>query len=178
MMRFLVVYFSYTGNNRLLAAEIARRLQCKLCAIVEKKRRTMLSIILDMMFRRTPRIEPLGKTLSEYDHIVFVAPVWDSKVANPMQALLKRDKATISSYSFITLCGYERAGQLQSIEKQLCNLVGTRPKAAKELRIRELLPVNQRNEIKDISRYRVAGSELTAYENAISTFLAEIRAET
>jgi hypothetical protein len=174
-MRFLVVYFSHTGNNRLLAAEISHRLNCDRCAIVEKKRRTLLTIILDMMFRRIPRIEPLEKALAAYDHMVFVAPVWGSKVANPMQALIKRERENISHYSFITLCGYKRAGQLQGIEAQLSRLAGLPPVAVQELRVSELLPEERRNEIKTISRYRVAGNELSAFASDLSAFLEEVR---
>jgi multimeric flavodoxin WrbA len=68
----------------------------------------MLTIILDLLFRRTPWIEPLDKAPREYDHIIFVAPVWDSKVANPMQALIKRERENISRYSLEVL---ETSGQ-------------------------------------------------------------------
>jgi hypothetical protein len=94
-----------------------------------------------------------------------------------MQALLKREKENIPSYSFITLCGYERAGQLQSIEAQLLTLAGAPPKTVKELKVCDLLSATRRNEIKVISRYRVAGSELGSYASSISAFLEEIRAE-
>lgn len=46
-MRILIIYFSFSGNNRLLAEHLAKRIGCDICPIVEKKRRTMVTIILD-----------------------------------------------------------------------------------------------------------------------------------
>lgn len=175
-MRFLVVYFSHTGNNRLLATAIARRLNCETCAIVEASRRTMFTIMLDMLFRRTPRIKPLEKNLTDYDHIVFLAPIWNFKIANPMVALLQREKANISGFSFITLCGNARPGQRESIADQLFKLVGKRPKAVQELRVCDLVPEEKRDDVRVVSAYHVTESELTSYESGIAEFIHELKA--
>ena len=142
-MRFLVVYFSYTGNNRLLATKVAERLNCELSEIVETRRRTGLTTVMDVLFLRTPKIEPLGKDVGDYDHVILVAPVWDSQVAHPMQALIKRERRLLSSYSFLTLCGYERPGQREKLDKQLSGLIGRPPGALQELKVCELLPEGQ-----------------------------------
>ncbi len=74
-MRILIVCFSFSGNNRRLAEYLAQAIKCNICPIVEKKRRTMLTILLDMMFRREPKIEALEYSISNYDHIILVAPI-------------------------------------------------------------------------------------------------------
>jgi len=57
-----------SGNDQLLAREGARRLDCDLCPIPEKSRRTMLPIIMDLLVRRTPGIEPLEYAPEGHEH--------------------------------------------------------------------------------------------------------------
>ena len=102
-----------------MAETLAERLQCDSCAVLEKRRRTFFTIFLDMTFKRLPRIQPLQHNLSAYQHVIFLAPIWDFKIANPMQTLLKQQKDQIQNYSFITLCGHGREGQWEGIKNQL-----------------------------------------------------------
>ncbi len=176
-MKTLIVYFSYSGNNRLLAEYLAERIEGDLCPIVETKRRTMLTIILDMLFRRTPKIEALERSVSSYHHIVLVAPIWDSKLANPMKALIRSEKGSLLSYSFISLCGYERSGQKESITMELSALTGRMPKAVCELKIADLFPPERRREIKTLSSYHATREDLAEFEPKIDEFLKRIRSD-
>ena len=97
-MKTLVIYFSYTRNNRLLAEHLAQCLGCDLCPVVEARRRTGLTVLLDMLFKRTPQLEPLALSPTQYDHIILVAPIWDAKLANPMKSLVKREHAAFADY--------------------------------------------------------------------------------
>lgn len=174
-MRFLVVYFSFSGNNRLLATLLARRLDCESCAVVDEGRRTTFTILLDMIFRRMPRLQALEKNLGNYEHIVFVAPVWNYRLANPMAALLQREREHIASYSFITLCGNARAGQRQSLEDQLIRLTGKQPRTVQELRVSALL-ADKGLDAKLVASYRVAGSDLVFFDRRIAEFVTQVRA--
>lgn len=173
-MRVLVVYFSFTGNNRLLAAELARRLGGDLCAVVEKRRRTILTIMLDMMFRRTPAIEPLRFAPADYDHTVLVAPVWGSRIASPMRALVEREKNGLPSYSFITLCGIGRPAQREALAAELAASAGRPASAVVQLRVCELLPPEKQDNVRSVSSYRVAEDELARFDTAIAKFCAAI----
>jgi menaquinone-dependent protoporphyrinogen IX oxidase len=156
-MKILIVYFSFSGNNRLLAEHLAKRLNCDAFPIVEKKRRTIITIFLDMLFGREPKIEDLECVASNYDRIILVAPIWDSKLANPIRTLIKKEKAALSDYSFISLCGYDRSGQNESITRELLALTGITPNAVFELKISDLFPREKRNDIRILSRYHVTG---------------------
>ena len=170
-MKPLVIYFSFSGNNRLLAEHLAARIGCDICAVVEKKHRTMLTVLLDMMFKREPKIEALEHSPLNYDHVILVAPIWDSKLANPTKTLVKSERPALSDYSFISLCGYERSGQKESITKELSALAGHPPKAEAELRISDLLPPEKRKDVKTISRYRATREDLNLFEPQIDAFL-------
>ena len=174
-MKILVIYFSYSGNNRLLTEYLGKRIGGDICPIVEEKRRTFLTIILDMMFNREPNIKNLEYPISNYDHIILAAPIWDLKLAHPMKSLVRREKADLVNYSFISLCGYKRPGQKESITKSLTDLTGHPPKAVFELNISELFPAEKRNDIKTVSRYRATNDDLNTYESQINEFLKLIR---
>lgn len=174
-MKILVIYFSFSGNNRLLAEHLSKRIGCDICAITEKKRRTILTIILDMLFKRESKIETLEFSVVNYDHIILVAPIWDSKLANPMKTLIKSEKTAFSNYSFISFCGYERSAQKENITKELSDLTSRSPKTVSELKISDLIPSEKGNSIKTISRYHARREDLIKYEQQINEFLTFIR---
>jgi hypothetical protein len=173
-MSFLVVYFSYTGNNRLLAEEISERLKCDACPIVEKKPRTDITNLLDIVFKREPKPEPLALSPGNYDHIIFIGPLWNAKLANPMSALIKRERWSISDYSFISLCGYRRSGQLESVRDQLQQLTGKYPEAMAELAIADLFPEQRGRNLRIVSNHLASANDLNRYESEIDDFLERI----
>lgn len=170
-MKYLIIYFSFSGNNRLLAEYLATQIGCDFCPVVEKKRRTGVTILLDMLFRREPKIQPLEHSVSDYDHIILVAPIWDAKLAHPMKTLIKQEKAALTSYSFISLCGYERPQQQESITQELLSLSGRLPSTVCQLRICDLFPLEKRNDVPTISRYHVTRDDLIQFASQIAEFL-------
>jgi menaquinone-dependent protoporphyrinogen IX oxidase len=175
-MKTLIIYFSYSGNNRFLAEHLAKRMESDLCPIVEQKRRTLLTILLDMLFRREPKIKPLECAVSDYEQIILVSPVWGSKLATPLKSLIKSEKSALSSYSFITFCGYDRPEQKEGITKELSALAGRSPKAVAELKISDLFPAEKRNDIKKITRYRATAADLVKLAPQIDSFIQLVRA--
>lgn len=174
-MKSLVIYYSYTGNNRLLAETLAARLSCDICPVIEARRRTGLTVLLDMLFRRTPPLQPLACLPAQYDHIILVAPIWNAKLANPMKTLVKREHAAFAEYSFLSLCGYERPKQKERITQELTALTGRAPRAVAELIIGALFPAEQRQKIQVISQYRVTSADLQTFAPQIEAFLQRLR---
>jgi hypothetical protein len=174
-MNFLIVYFSYTGNNRLLAEELGERLDCDVCPVVETKARSDVTNFLDMIFRREAKLRPLALSPANYEHIIFIAPLWNARLANPMSTLIKEERAAVDDYSFISLCGYHRPGQAESVRKELHQLVGSPPRAVAELAIADLFPESERQDPRIISSYLASAQDLNRYESEIDDFLQQIR---
>ena len=174
-MKLLTVYFSFFGNNRQLAEYVAELTGCDIRTVVERKRRRLLTVFLDMFFNRRPRIEPLDCRLADYDHVVLIAPVWAAKVANPMKSLLEAERDGLPGYSFMSLCGYDRPGQAEKIKRELSDLAGRPPAALVQLKICDLLPAQQQSDIKAISAYRVTREDLCRFEPHISDFLKSLQ---
>jgi len=138
-MNTLVVYYSLSNNNELLAKEIYKQWDgnCDLYRIVETTKRSNLTILIDQLFNRIPRIKLNDFPVKEYDNYVFVAPVWMGKLASPLKAFLLKQKNKMKSYSFITICG-GIDGQKEKLTAQLNATIGYMPWMTIELRIDEL----------------------------------------
>lgn len=172
-MKTLIIYYSHTGNNEALANELRRRLDCELLKVVERRRRTNLTILLDLIFRRTPPIKPPDRDLTGYDRLILIAPIWAGRIATPLVAFIAREKERFEHYAFITLCTGPD-GQLEKITDELRRLSGKEPKAVMELKINDLLLPEQRNKIKYATNFRVKKEHFAVFEQDIERFLTAL----
>lgn len=167
-MKTLVVYYSFTENNEKLARHLQEKLRCDIVKIETLKKRTGLSILFDLMFHRKPGIKTVPYYLRDYDHIIFVAPIWAGKIAMPLTTFLVNEKANIAQYSFITLCGGGNADQKKRIGDELRATIGKTPLKVVELWINNLLPAEKKNTIKYTSGYRIDPKEFQQFNAEIS----------
>ena len=174
-MHTLIVYFSYSGNNRMLAEYLGGRIGCEAIPIVEEKRRHSYTILLDMMLSRMPAIRPLAQHLASYDHVVLVAPIWGGKLAHPMHALIKQQRGMLNRYSFISLSGYAQQEQVDKVNEELIALAGHAPIAHVELNLGELFPPEKRKRVSTVSAYRARRRDLDAFLPQIDAFIAQVQ---
>ncbi len=172
-MKTLITYFSFSGNNELLTNDIQKRLHCETFQIVESKKRKGFTILLDVLFSRTPRIQRDGKDLKQYDHIIFIAPIWAGKIATPLKSFLLLEKENIRGYSFITACSGSKA-QKDKIQNELTRLAGKSPAMVTELWINDLLPAHKKNKIKYVTPYRLQPKDFAVFADKIEKHLEAI----
>ena len=103
-MKPLIVYYSHSGNNAKLAAELRDRIGCAMYEIKEQKKRKNLSIFIDFLVKRDSRLAPVDFAVKDYGPVILLAPVWAGKIAAPMRTFIKKEKANLTDYSFITIC--------------------------------------------------------------------------
>lgn len=173
-MKTLIVYYSHTFNNEKLAYQLQKILKCDLLKIEELKKRTGFTILMDLIFNRKPSIKVYPYYLKDYDHIIFIAPIWAGKIATPLQTFLLNEKANIHEYSFITLCGGSGGGQHDKIQRELATLMGKEPLKVTELWINDLLPPGQKDTIKYTSGYRIPDDDFKIFESQIQHFLDDV----
>ena len=150
----------------MIALELKIMLNCNILRINEIRKRTGFSIFLDIFFNRTPRIEDYEEKIKDYDHVILIAPVWAGKIATPLKSFLLKEKNNIRRYSFITVCGGSQDQKIK-IENELTRLVGKKPVVVTELSIRDLLQSNQKNNIKNVSAYRLKTNDLSFFDSKI-----------
>ncbi|WP_276370186.1 NAD(P)H-dependent oxidoreductase [Chryseolinea sp. H1M3-3] len=172
-MKLLIIYFSFSGNNEMLVDDLKKRLGCEAVKIIESKKRKDMTILFDVMFNRTPRINNIGKNLEEYDHIILIAPIWAGKIASPLKSLLLLEKENIHDYSFICVCsGVEN--QKEKIQTQLTNLLRKKPVIVTELWINDLLPADQKNKIKYVTPYRLQPKDFVVFAPEIEKYITVV----
>ena len=171
-MKTMVISYSLSGNNEDLAASLAATLEAEHARIAEPKPRTMGTIVLDMMFNRTPKITmPVEKT-DEYDLVLFVGPVWMGQIATPFRACFKQLSQKIGKYAFISISG-GADGPNPKLANELEKRLGKGPVCLIDLHIADLLPSEPKPTREDTMAYRITERDVKHLTNAIVATLHE-----
>jgi hypothetical protein len=168
-MKAIIVYYSHSTNNEALTHELKLRLGCDLLKIEEETRRTGFTIFLDLVFRRDAKIKKPNVFLSDYTTVVFIAPIWDSKIATPLRTFIKMEREHIKNYAFITVCN-GREGQLEKITNQLTHLVLKKPLIVTELVVKSL-NTDEKKKIVDLTPYHVKEKDFQNVKKEIQHFV-------
>ena len=93
----LVVYYSYTGNTKMIAERIQKILNCDVLEIKPViPYSTDYQTVVDEEQNnestgKTPEIEKIDKDLSKYDEIIVGTPVWWYTIAPVIRTFLKEN---------------------------------------------------------------------------------------
>jgi len=101
----IVIYYSYTGNNAALAERIAAGLGAASFRLLEREKRTLKGIALDMLLNRRPKLENLPGDIGSFDLAVFVGPVWMFHIPSPLRTCFKAMKRQVKKYAYVSLSG-------------------------------------------------------------------------
>lgn len=171
-MKTLIAYYSFTQNNEKLAGYLQKQLNCDIVKIETTKKRNSFSIFLDLMFKRKPEIKSVPYYLQDYEHIIFIAPIWAGRIATPMKSYLIKEGVNIKKYSFITLCGGS-AGQQEKIHSELVATLQKPPLKLLELWVNDLLPAEKKDTIKYTSGFRIEADGFAQFESQLRNFIKE-----
>jgi multimeric flavodoxin WrbA len=172
-MKIIVISYSFTGNNAALANSIAAEFAAEHIKITESKPRTMGAIILDILFNRTPKVNPIIENVEDHDLVLFVGPVWMGQVAAPLRAYFKRLKVRLSKYAFISISG-GALGPNPKLAGELNKRVGKVPAALIDLHIADFLPSDQKPTMKNTSAYHLSDRDVKSLTNTIVKTIREI----
>jgi hypothetical protein len=139
-MKTAVISYSLTGNNNDVASRLAAAFGAEHIRITEPKQRTMGTIVLDMIFNRTPKITLSPEVdLDQYDVKLFVGPVWMGHVASPFRHCFKSLNGKVGRYAFIAISG-GADGPNPKLASDLKKRLGTEPVDLIDLHKASLLP--------------------------------------
>lgn len=153
-MNTIVISYSFTGNNGKLAKALADRLNADLLIVKEKNNRAVLTILLDTVFNRTPKVEDITQHLVQADQLIFVAPVWFGKIASPLRPVFAFLKNKTIPYVFISLSA-GADGINPNLEKEAFRRTGKAPLKTINLLIRDLLPAEPKPSRQILDAYRL-----------------------
>lgn len=157
-MRTLIVSYSSTGNNGALARDVAAKLGAQHVEVTESKTRTMGTIVLDVIFGRTPKVTLPDVDLGNYDLVVLVGPVWMGRVASPLRAWFKAFGPEVQTYAWASVSG-GADGPNPDLGRELTVRLGKAPIAVIDMHIAELLPPEPKPTRKMTMAYRISDAE-------------------
>lgn len=92
----LIVYYSRSGNSRLVAETLQEKLSYPAEPIQSTKNREgflgVLTCVLDQLMDRDDIIKPLEKDPKDYNPVILVSPVWIGKLSSPARTFIKQAK--------------------------------------------------------------------------------------
>ncbi len=100
-----VISYSMTGNNLKLAEKIAERYSVNHIKVSEEKKRNYLSIGVDRLLNRVPKINENIDSIDGVGKIVIVGPVWMGAIASPLREIFKQLKKIKNDLVFVSICG-------------------------------------------------------------------------
>ena len=172
-MSTLIVYYTLTGNNGIIASELQERLGCDLARIETVRRSTKFSIFLDFVFKRSPAIRELGVSLLKYERVVFMGPIWAGKIATPLRTFMRTKKDTIQRYAFLSVCGGGQSSQKERIKDELTQLLNRPPECIAECWINNVVPAVKRNTLA-VSEFRQTKEDADVFQEELDEFVKEL----
>lgn len=157
-MNIAVISYSYTGNNDMLAEFVAKGLSAKHIKITAQRPVTMRTIIMDMLFARTPEVRPATDVITQYDLILFCTPVWMGHVASPIRAFLRYLKSNPQAYGFLSISG-GADGENSALHKELLKRTGKKPVILLDQHIKTLISKGSKPTRNDTSEYKISEAE-------------------
>ena len=124
-MKILVIYYSRTGNTKLVAEAIAESLNADIEKIEDKKDRTGVLGYLrsgyEAIFKKLTEIQPINKNPEEYDLVIVGSPVWVGRLSSPVRTYLSKHGHKIKNTAFFITCGVNSGkifSQMEELSKQ------------------------------------------------------------
>ena len=96
-MKKLVVYYSYTGNTKMIAESIQKKLNCDILEIQPVKpyssdyQKVVDEEQNNSSTNKTPEIKKIYLKLDDYDEIIIGTPVWWYTIAPVIRTFLKEN---------------------------------------------------------------------------------------
>jgi flavodoxin len=108
-MNNIVLFYSRSGNTKLVATKIAEILNCEIEEIIDYKNRSgILGWILsgrDAFRKKLTEIKPVTKNLILYDNIIIGTPVWAGNISPAVRTFVKNYCDKFKSVSFFCTMG-------------------------------------------------------------------------
>jgi len=109
MPKYLVVYYSWTGNTAKVGNLIAETLSADIERINEVKPRggpfAFPSAVVASLLKKSPEIVQPTKSVADYDVVILGCPVWASNMATPMRAYIMQENPKIKQVAFFCTLG-------------------------------------------------------------------------
>ena len=157
--KILLAYYSRTGNTRVVAEAISKKLSCNLEEITEPKNRNGLmgymSAGSDAQKAIITGINPTKQNVEDYDLVIVGTPIWAWNMSAPIRSYLTANRGNFPQVAFyITLDG--RPGEtLRNMEK----VAGKAPLASELFYSSEIKKNNYQEKVERFSKQIISATQ-------------------
>ena len=89
----LIIYYSLTGKNKIIAEELKKQFSCDMGEIKLVSERTGIWGFIvsgyENIFDKDAELQPFAMDLASYNPIIICAPIWMQKLSSPARTFLK-----------------------------------------------------------------------------------------
>lgn len=132
-MKSLVVYYSFSGNTRLIAESIAKAVDADIEELKPKKPLNASGAgyvvwgLRQLMSQSKPILLPLEHDLNAYDLIIIGTPVWLYTVAPPIRTFISDNKNMSKKVALFCCHGGNFGKTIDYMKTSLadCKIIGT-----------------------------------------------------
>lgn len=106
----LVVYYSRTGNARMVATALKNQLACDIAEIQSRKKRSVFTIMCEQWFGFSDKQEPLALDPANYNPIIIVSPIYFMRLSGPARTFINKTNLEGKDAYIFTTSGGPLAG--------------------------------------------------------------------
>lgn len=103
MSKSIVVYYSFSGNTRLIAEKISKSLEAEIFELIPDKK-IDLDTLRDKDFFHSCAKCLESKDMSKYNRVIFGFPVWARTVPPPVRWFVERNQSEIHGKVSVFCC--------------------------------------------------------------------------
>jgi len=129
----------------------------------------LFSIVLSLFLPIPFSIKKPAIDLSQYEHIIFIGPLWMGKISGPLARFIQKHTDQIRSYSFISVCGGS-AREQDPLENQLTAMTGKPPLTYALLPLEKLLPSSGPHDPQAVMKLTLSEATLPRFEGTLEDF--------
>lgn len=138
-MKCLTLYYSRTGNTKLIAEKISKELSSEIKEIIDKKKRSgfigYIKSAREAMKKNQTDIENISIDLSDFDTIIIGTPVWVGRMAPAVRTIIKQYNEKLVNIAFFCTSGGPNPRHTLSEMEELC---GEKPISTLHLNKKEI----------------------------------------
>ncbi|MBQ3416644.1 MAG: flavodoxin family protein [Ruminococcus sp.] len=122
-MKTAIVYYSMSGNTKMIAERIAKELSADMIELIPEKAypdkgmRKFLWGGFAAVMSEKPKLYPYSFDAQNYDTILIGSPVWASNVAPPIRTFVEENKDSLKEKRFGVFLCYAGGGADKALEK-------------------------------------------------------------
>lgn len=107
--KVIVIYYSRSGNSKLVAENITKELGCDIEEIKSQSDYAgilgYIRALMDVIFKNEPEVGLSKRLINKYDLVIVGGPMWGSSLSSPVRSFLNKYKQQFTQVAFFLTQG-------------------------------------------------------------------------